>query len=468
MIVRQYFLNCLSHASYLVADETSRRAVVIDPQRDIQQYLTDAAAEGLTIERVIETHFHADFLSGHLELAEATGAVISYGDAGRGKAEYPVDWLADGQALSLGEVRLTILATPGHTPESICIAAFEHADDTAPTAVFTGDTLFIGDVGRPDLLGGFNLRAEDLGRLLYHSLHDKLLTLPDSVEVYPAHGAGSACGKQLSDERVSTIGQQRLTNYALAPMSEEQFVLTVTEGQPAAPAYFPFAAVRNRQGHELLSEDAEVELLDLEAALAAQRDGAVFLDARTDTEFAPAHLQGAINVGLDGRFAEVTGQVVAPDTPIVLVGDPSTAREARIRLARIGFDRVVGQLVDPVRVAVDRPELSLSGSRVNATQLASLLESGDGLVLLDVRNPGEVATGVIEGSVLIPLAQLPSRLDELEPSGSIVVVCASGRRSSTAASFLRSRGWQDVSDLIGGFNGWAAAGRSSVQPTAAS
>ena len=235
MIFKQYYLVCLSHASYLIGDQATGRAVVVDPQRDIAAYLDDADAAGLRIERVIETHFHADFLSGHLELAEATGAVISYGEAAAGRTEFAIDVLCDGQRLGLGDVTLEIRATPGRTPESISVVVFESADDTAPHAVLTGDTLFIGDVGRPDLLSSEGASADDLARQLYHSLHERLLTLPDDTLVYPAHGAGSACGKNLSTDTVSIIGDQRHSNYALAPMTEDAFVDVVTHGQAEAP-----------------------------------------------------------------------------------------------------------------------------------------------------------------------------------------------------------------------------------------
>src|SRR5215831_2138350 len=252
MIFTQHYLACLSHASYVIGDETTGRAVVVDPRRDVDVYLEQAEAEGLLFERIIETHVHADFLSGHLELAARTEAVISYG-VGSG-VSYPIDELRDGQRISLGAVTLEVLATPGHTPESICIVVYEHPDDEVPYGVLTGDTLFVGDVGRPDLLAsaGADLSAEALARQLYHSLHEKLLRLPDATRVFPAHGAGSSCGKQLSTETSSTIGEQRHTNYALQEMDEDQFVTVVTEGQPVRPHYFEFDSHRNRKLRPLL------------------------------------------------------------------------------------------------------------------------------------------------------------------------------------------------------------------------
>jgi glyoxylase-like metal-dependent hydrolase (beta-lactamase superfamily II) len=277
MFFRQYQLGCLSLFSYLVGDETTGRAVVVDPQRDVSQYVADATAHGLRIERVIETHFHADFLSGHLELAAATGATISFGEGAQ--ADFPIEPLGDGARLALGEVVLEIRATPGHTPESISVVIYEHPDSD-PWGVLTGDALFIGDVGRPDLLASVGWTPDRLARRLYRSLHDKLLTLPDSTHVYPAHGAGSACGKSMTDAVVSTIGEQKATNYALAPMSEDAFVEALIQGQSVAPLYFGFAADANRRGHALLEDQQPVTSLDVSALQAAERDGAVLIDGR--------------------------------------------------------------------------------------------------------------------------------------------------------------------------------------------
>lgn len=459
---RQYYLGCLSHASYLIGDTTTGRAVVVDPQRDIDQYLRDAEANGLRIERVIETHLHADFLSGHLELAAAVDATISYGQAAAGRVEYPVELLADGQRLSLGDVELEVRATPGHTPESISIVVWEHAGDDVPFGVLTGDTLFIGDVGRPDLLASVGLTADELGRMLYRSLHDKLLTLPDATRVFPAHGAGSACGKHLSTETESTIGAERATNYALQPMSEDEFVRVVTEGQPAAPPYFLFAATRNRQAREILRDEG-IRPMTLDEVLAAQRDGAVVLDTRDNKIFAAGHLRGSINVGLEGRFAEYSGEVIRPGTPIVIVGEPGTEGEARTRLARIGFDDVLGALDDYVAAFMEHPEVVAQASRLTAEELVERRADVANLQVVDVRNLGEVADGTIPGARHIPLPRLLDRIGELDPSAPVVVFCAGGYRSSIAASTLRAHGFQDVSDLLGGFGAWATAGQP-VEP----
>ncbi len=456
MIFKQYYLGCLSHASYLIGDVTSGRAVVVDPQRDVSGYLADAAAAGLTIERVIETHFHADFLSGHLELARATGATISFGAAAAGRTEFAIDPLAHEQRLSLGEVVLEIRATPGHTPESICVVIFEHPE-AAPFGVLSGDTLFIGDIGRPDLLSSVGVSADGLARQLYRSLHEQLLTLPDATRLYPAHGAGSACGKNLSTETMSTIGEQRRTNYALAPMSEDQFVETVTQGQATAPLYFLFAANKNREARSLLTETDEVAGLDLETLLTAQREGAAIIDTRDELNFAAGHLRGSINVGLGGRFAEYTGEVVRPGTPLVLVSEPGRDAEARIRLARIGFDTVLGGLRNPVQVFIERPDVVERASRLTVQQFAERNHAVERMQVVDVRGPGEVEEGMIDGARHIQLPALLERLGELDPAAPTVVYCASGYRSSIAASTLRAHGFQDVSDLLGGYNAWTSS-----------
>ncbi len=429
--------------------------MVVDPQRDISEYLDDAESAGLRIERVIETHFHADFVSGHLELAEATGAVISYGEAAAGRTEFAIDVLRDGQRLDLGDVTLEIRATPGHTPESISVVVYESADDTVPHAVLTGDTLFIGDVGRPDLLSSDGASADDLARQLYHSLHDRLLTLPDETLVYPAHGAGSACGKNLSTETVSTIGDQRRSNYALAPMTEDAFVDVVTHGQAAAPLYFAYAANRNRETRPTLDEHDTTIWLDLPAVLAAQHQGAAVIDTRDANDFASGHLRGSINVGLGGRFAEYAGEVIPAGTAIVLVAEPGHEHEARLRLARIGFDNVVGALDKPGPSFVAHPDVVVQASRLTAQQLLERRCELDSVQVLDIRSPSEVASGMIPGARHVPLPELLDRLGELDPAAPTVVYCAGGYRSSIAASTLRANGFSDVFDLLGGYPAWA-------------
>jgi len=454
MIFTQYYLDCLSQASYLVGDETTGRAIVVDPRRDVHQYLHDAREAGLTIELVVETHFHADFLSGHLELAAATGAEIAYSSVA--ETEFDIRKLADGELISLGEVQLQILHTPGHTPESLSIVVWEHAGDETPYGVLTGDTLFIGDVGRPDLLASIGFSREELAEKLYDSLHNKLLVLPDATRVYPAHGAGSACGKNLSTDTWSTLGEQRVGNYALLAPDKETFFDLVTEGQPPAPDYFIYDAVLNRKKRPLLDEYASptaIDLADLDRLAAA---GAMVIDGRDPEDFARGHIAGSINVGLSGRYAEFAGSVVPSDVDIVLLVDSGFEVEAKNRLARIGFDRVVGFLKDPIEVMTRNPDRVVQASRLTASEFDHRMNLVDGLQVVDVRNPGEFALGTIDGAVPVPVGQLPGRLDELDPSAPTVVFCAGGYRSSVAASVLRQAGFEDVSDIIGGYGAWAA------------
>jgi rhodanese-related sulfurtransferase/glyoxylase-like metal-dependent hydrolase (beta-lactamase superfamily II) len=463
MIFTQHYLACLSHASYLIGDEKTGRAVVVDPRRDIGVYLEEAESNGLVIERVIETHLHADFVSGHLELAAATGAVISFGEGA--DLDFASEPLTHGQRIVLGDISLEIRATPGHTPESICVVIYEHVGDLIPYGILTGDTLFVGDVGRPDLLAssGTGFDAPTLASLLYRSLREQVLVLPDETRVFPAHGAGSSCGKQLSSETTSTIGEQRRCNYALQPMTEEQFVAAVTEGQPTRPHYFSYDARRNRQDHGLLEEAEMPVALGLDAVLDRVNGGAVPLDTREPSDFAAGHLQGAINVSLHGRFAEWAGDVIDPDCDLVLVGDPASALESRVRLARIGFDRVIGYLGDPGRLVVERPDLVETSSRVTIEQLAELVGLVPDIQLVDVRNPGETVAGTLGGAQVIPLAVLVDSLDQLDRDAPVVINCAGGYRSIVAASLLRHAGFSDVSDLIGGYGAWISAGLPVVR-----
>jgi hydroxyacylglutathione hydrolase len=457
----QYYLDCLSQASYLIGDETTGRAVVVDPRRDIDEYVRDAAAAGLTIELVIETHFHADFLSGHLELAAATGAEIGFSSVAT--TEFPSRKLEDGERISLGDVHLEIRHTPGHTPESISIVVWEHADDEVPYGVLTGDALFIGDVGRPDLLASLGFTRDELAEQLYESLHGKLLTLPDATRVYPAHGAGSACGKNLSTETWSTIGDQRLENYALLAPDKQTFIDLVTEGQPPAPSYFVYDAVLNRKDRPLLDEHAPLRALSLAEVDDLVAAGAVLLDGRTPEEFARGHLRGSVNVGLEGRYAEFAGSVVPSDVDIVIVVEPGFELEARNRLGRIGFDRVVGHLGDPLGVMADAPERTDRASRLTVREFEQRRHEVDGVQIVDIRNPGETALGAVPGALAIPVGQLPNRLDELSPDAPTVVYCAGGYRSSVAASLLRSQGFTDVSDLLGGFGAWTEVTQATAR-----
>lgn len=448
----QYYLDCLSHASYLIGDETTGRAVVVDPQRDVSEYLSDAKDMGMTIELVIETHFHADFLSGHLELAKATGAKIVYSSVA--ETEFESMGVGDGERYSLGEVTLEFRHTPGHTPESMSIVVFEHAHDEVPYGVLTGDALFIGDVGRPDLLASIGYTRAELADMLYDSLHNKLMTLPDATRVYPAHGAGSACGKNLSTELWSTLGEQKGTNYALRAPDKATFMDLVTAGQPPAPSYFVFDAVLNRKDRELLDETKKPAPMTYEQVLAALAAGAVLVDGRGPEDFALGHLRQAINIGLEGRYAEFAGSVLPPDVDIVLFAEPGQELEAKNRLARIGFDRVIGYLDSPLGVMFSHRDDVQIASRLTARAFDRRAAALNGLQVIDVRNPGEVESGSIPNAVHIPVRQLPGRLGELDPAKPTVVYCAGGYRSSVAASLLRQNGFADVSDILGGYGAW--------------
>ncbi len=448
MIFEQYELGCLSLSSYLIGDETTGRAVVVDPQRDISGYLAAAGERGLKIEAALLTHFHADYVSGHLELAEKVGAEIWFGEAA--EADFPVHYAADGERLVLGNVVIEVWATPGHTPESVSYLVFENADDPTPRAVLTGDAIFVGDVGRPDLLGAIGITAQELGSQLYDSVH-RLATLPDEVRVYPGHGAGSACGKNLGSEPWTTIGAQKETNYALQPMPRQDFIDLVTAGQPAAPAYFLHDAITNRREHATFDENRQVPALTRAGADSQIAAGAVLVDTRPPAEYAPRHLLGSVNVGLDGRFAETCGMVLSPEAPIIVAGAPDTAQEAMVRLARIGFDNVVGYLGHLDAIMAGHPDEVVSIPRVDPTEVTA-----DGVQLVDVRNPGETELGVVPGAIIFPLAQLPARLGELDGNQPVVAYCAGGWRSMVAASYLAGQGFTDVSDVVGGYEAWAA------------
>jgi rhodanese-related sulfurtransferase len=350
-------------------------------------------------------------------------------------------------------VRLEIMATPGHTPESISILVFENADDEVAHAVLTGDALFIGDVGRPDLLASVGMTAEELGKQLYHSVQTKLMGLPDEVRVFPAHGAGSACGKNLSTEKQSTIGEQRRFNYACQPMSEQQFLDVVTEGQPTQPGYFLFNATINKQDRDLLEIDATVPALSDDEVTDALDAGAVLHDARAGDEYAAGYLKGSVSVPADGRMAETAGMVFTPEQRIVIMAPRGGEQEVATRLARIGYDNVVGYIPEPEDYLVRHQDRVEPASRLRLDQLDDVPE---GTQLIDIRNPGEVAEGMIDGATHIPLPQLPTRAAELDQSKPVVLYCAGGWRSAVGASFLRSRGFGDVSDLLGGYNAWVA------------
>ena len=456
MIFKQYYLGCLSQASYLIGDEKTGTAVVVDPRRDVDEYIADADRNALVIKHVILTHFHADFVAGHLELRQRVGAKIHLG--ARAKADYDFHPLEDGEVLQLGDVRLEILETPGHTPESISIVVVDLASDPSrPYAVLTGDTLFVGDVGRPDLLASAGVSAETLAGMLYESLHNKLLTLPGETLLYPGHGAGSACGKNLSVETVSTVGAQRAQNYALEPMTRREFVRQVVADQPEAPAYFGYDADLNRRDHATLEDVLATELrpLTLGDVLRAQRAGAQLLDTRSPEEFAAGHLVGSTHISLGGRFASWAGTLLSPERPIVLVCAPGREREAAVRLGRVGLDRVLGYLRGGIEATSGLIFRVRHPARITSDCLRRRLAKGP-VTLMDVRGETEWRQDGIAGSLNIPLQHLRERIAEI-PEGPVVVYCRTGERSSTAASLLEQAGRMNVVDLVGGITAWKAS-----------
>jgi glyoxylase-like metal-dependent hydrolase (beta-lactamase superfamily II)/rhodanese-related sulfurtransferase len=471
VIFKQFYLPCLAHASYLIGDEATGTAAVVDPQRDTDQYIEFASAHGLRIRHVFLTHLHADFVAGHLELRDRAGATIYLGSTA--KTTYAFTPLHDGDILEFGRLRLKTLETPGHTPESVSIVIYDlDASDTLPYAVLTGDTLFIGDVGRPDLRVALGWSASDLGGMLYDSLHEKLLPLPDQSLVYPAHGAGSLCGKAISKETVSTMGEQRRWNYALQPMTKEAFIGVVTADQPEAPPYFTYDAVLNSQERPTLDEALarEMKPLSLDAVLAMQADGAQILDTREPDEFAAAYLVGSINVGLAGQYATWAGTVLDRTHPIVIIATPGREHESAIRLGRIGFDHVAGYLENGLRALDSRPDLLASTEHLSAQSAAERLSSsqpplGPPLVI-DVRTPREREQKHIEGSLSVPLNRLADHLESLPKDRHLLVYCAGGYRSSVAASLLQRSGFPSVAEIAGGFAAWEAAKLPVVAPAA--
>ena len=452
----QFYLGCLAHASYLLASEGE--AVVVDPQRDVELYLKAAADHGFTIRHVFETHLHADFVSGHKELAARTGAQIYIGrQAG---ATFPHVAVSDGFTLKFGKVSIRVLETPGHTPESICLVFTDTEKSAAPWAVLTGDTLFIGDVGRPDLSPRHS--ADELAAMLYDSLHHKLLTLADDVLVYPAHGAGSLCGKNMRAERSSTIGVERLANYALQIKSKEEFIAQLTSHLPARPEYFAKDAEINRTGAPALSDLPPLRAvapIELEHML---QEGEIVLDVRAGDEFAAAHVPGSINIALSGQFATWAGTVLGLTASPVLIADTEQQiEEARVRVARVGIETLDGYLAGGVAAwrQVGLPVATIPQITVN--ELNVRLQSTQ-VQVLDVRREPEWDAGHIEGAAWWPLDNFKVSPPEFDHNTPLAVHCKSGYRSMIAASLLRRAGFTHVQNLVGGFDAWERAELPSV------
>jgi glyoxylase-like metal-dependent hydrolase (beta-lactamase superfamily II)/rhodanese-related sulfurtransferase len=463
MYFKQFYLGCLAHASYLIGSEGE--AVVVDPQRDVDQYVAEADAQGFKIKYVLETHLHADFVSGHRELAERTGAEIVFSKhAGAAFRHHAV---SDGDEITVGKVKLRFMETPGHTPESMCILVIDTEVSDEPQKILTGDTLFIGDVGRPDLAGGKGYTPQMMAAMMYDTLHEKLLKLPDDVEVYPAHGAGSMCGKNMSKETSSTIGQQRKFNYALQPMSKDAFVNMMTAELPEAPAYFPKDAEINRTGAGALNKlprpaaltPEEVLHLTLQPQTNSLRY--VVLDVRSASEFGAGHVPGSINIGLGGQFAIWAGVLIPIGTPIIVVAESEAKmEEAVMRLARVGIESVKGYLAGGIDAWRSAGFETKTVSQISVDELDSLIRKENQLQIVDVRRPPEYESGHVPRALHAPLSNLETNAGglPLDPSKPTAVICAGGYRSSAATSILQSRGFSSLLNVTGGTSAWINAG----------
>jgi hydroxyacylglutathione hydrolase len=458
--VERFYLGCMAHASYMIGSEGV--AAVIDPQRDVDIYLDAAARNKWKIEYIIETHVHADFVSGHRELAERTGARIYLGE-GSG-AEFAHVAVKDGDEIQFGECCLRFLQTPGHTLESICILMNDRGQPDRPAAVFTGDTLFIGDVGRPDLSPTHT--PKQLAAIMHRSIHEKLLTLPDDTEIFPAHGAGSLCGRQMSSESSSTIGKQRESNYALLARTSEEFVNLLTDNLPARPEYFEREVDLNRRGAAPLSELPSLAALAAPEVLRLQKEGAIVLDTRPVMQFAVAHVPGSVHIALTGQYASWAARILGLDAPLIIIGeDLEHVRESQMRLARVGVEKLLGRLADGVVGWIKNGfELDYI-PQITVQDFIELRDQEPGrIAVLDVRELGELTSGVIDNSLCIPLGKLKTRLGELDREKLLVVHCKGGYRSSIATSLLRRSGFRDIANLIGGFDAWKTAGLPARYP----
>jgi glyoxylase-like metal-dependent hydrolase (beta-lactamase superfamily II)/rhodanese-related sulfurtransferase len=454
MIFRQFYLNCLAHASYLIGSEGE--AVVVDPQRDVEQYTALAETENLKIRYIIETHLHADFVSGHRELANRTGAEIVFGR--RAEAKFPHRAVQDGDCLKIGTVSLKILETPGHTPESICILVQEENSDT-PARLLTGDTLFIGDVGRPDLAGGKGFTTEQMASMMYDSLREKILKLPNETEVYPAHGAGSACGKNISQEKFSTIAVQKLTNYALKPMSKEEFVRLMTTDLPPAPMYFAFDAEMNRRGAKPLAELQNVKTLSPEEVDELLELGAIVLDVRDAARFGAAHVFGSINIGLKGQFASWCGSLIPSTATITIVADnEAEVSEAVTRLARVGLENVAGYLDGGIAAWREKAFPTARIEQISVAELRDKLSQEVDLQVVDVRRPAEYISGHVPTARNASLIDLHKFVTDFDSERPTAVICAGGYRSSAATSILEKYGFRRLYNITGGTSEYIAAG----------
>lgn len=456
MYFEQFYLGCLAHASYMLASEGE--AVVVDPQRDVELYLTAAGQHGVTIRHIFESHLHADFVSGHRELAARTGAKIYMG--AQAGATFPHVPVTDGFELRFGKASIRVLETPGHTPESICLVVTDEEKSSAPWAALTGDTLFIGDVGRPDLSPRHT--PVQLAGLLYDSLHNKLMTLPDSVLVYPAHGAGSLCGKNMRAERSSTIGTERLTNYALQIKSREEFIAQLTSNLPARPEYFLKDAEMNRAGASALSELPPLRAITPAQLKTMLADGELALDVRPGDEFAAGHVPGSVNIALSGQFASWAGTVLGLTAhPVLIAASDEQLEEARLRMARVGIEVLDGYLQGGV-AAWKQAGFSVGTiAQVTVSELKAQMQS-DKVQVLDVRRAPEWEAAHIESATWWPLDNFKVSPPEMDRDEPIAVHCKGGYRSMIASSLLQRAGFKQVVNLVGGFDAWQEAKLPSV------
>jgi hydroxyacylglutathione hydrolase len=447
----QFYLGCLAHASYMLGSQGE--AVVVDPQRDVDIYLQAAAEHSLKIRHIFETHLHADFVSGHKELASRTGAKIYIG--GKAGAKFPHVDVSDGFELRFGQTRVTVLETPGHTPESLCLLVTDEEKSAQPWAVLTGDTLFLGDVGRPDLSKAYT--PQQLAGFLYDSLHGKLLTLPDGVVVYPAHGAGSLCGRNMRAERSSTIGTERLTNYALQIKSRDEFIKELTTHLPARPDYFLQDAEINREGAPSLADLPELPAMSAAELKAILSEGAIALDVRPPDQFASGHVPGSLNIALSGQFASWAGTLLGLSSQPILVADtPEQLAEARMRLARVGIEAERGYLDGGV-AAWTRAGFPLAQIPQMTVETLSQRSQAHPLHVLDVRREPEWQAGHLAGASWWPLDRFPSMLPGLDKDLPVAVHCKSGYRSMIACSLLQRSGFTNVTNVDGGFDAWQQA-----------
>jgi glyoxylase-like metal-dependent hydrolase (beta-lactamase superfamily II) len=454
MYFQSFYLTCLSHASYLIASDGE--AAVIDPQRDVTIYIDEARKHGFAIRHIIETHLHADFVSGHRELAGITGASIHIGRHAR--ATFPHHPVDEGDEIRFGDCMLRFLETPGHTPEAVSVLISDLAKSPDPYAVLTGDTLFVGDVGRPDLSAEYTPRQ--LAGMLFDSLHGKLLTLPDDIEVYPAHGAGSLCGRNMGPERSSTIGKERKVNYALQPRSRDEFVDLLTRDLPDRPEYFAQDVELNRAGAESLGLIPPLRALQPADVRAMRESGVIVLDTRPADQFAAGHVPESIQIGLSGQYASWAAILLGLQQEIILVAeDDQRAEESRMRLARVGIERVKGYLQGGIAAWIGAGLSLQKFSEIRAEGLlAKIIEGGDSTQILDVRRPPEWEAGHVAAAIFGTLSHLDSQLDKLDREKPVAVYCKSGYRSTIAASLLQRAGFSNVINMVGGFDAWQSAG----------